>query len=57
MESVVTLLLIARWQQVHDDMIGDTAWIAIFRDDHKELWRMQAQVDDDRIRRAGPALG
>jgi hypothetical protein len=25
MESIVTPLLIARWQQVHDDMIGDIA--------------------------------
>jgi hypothetical protein len=36
MESIVTTLLITRWRQVHDDMIGDIAWIAIFRDDHKE---------------------
>jgi hypothetical protein len=36
MESIVTPLLIARWQQVHDDMIGDIAWIAIFRGDRKE---------------------
>jgi hypothetical protein len=36
MESIVTPLLIARWQQVHDVMIGDIAWISIFRDDHKE---------------------
>jgi hypothetical protein len=34
MEAIVTSLLIARWQRVHDDMIGDIAWIAIYRDDH-----------------------
>ena len=37
MEAVVTSLLIARWQRVHEDMIGDIAWIAIYRDDHKEF--------------------
>ena len=37
MEAIVTSLLIARWQRVHDDMIGDIAWIAIYRDDHKEF--------------------
>jgi hypothetical protein len=35
-ESIVIPLLIVRWQQVHDDMIGDAAWIAIFRDDHRD---------------------
>jgi hypothetical protein len=31
MESIVAPLLVVRWQQVHDDMVGDIAWIAIFR--------------------------
>jgi hypothetical protein len=35
-ESIVTPLLIVRWQQVHDDMVGDAAWIAIFRHDHRD---------------------
>jgi hypothetical protein len=35
--AVVTSLLIAtRWRQVHDDIVGDVAWIAIFRHDHKD---------------------
>jgi hypothetical protein len=37
MEAIVTSLLVARWQRVHDDMIGDIAWIAIYRDDHTEF--------------------
>jgi hypothetical protein len=36
MESIVTPLLIARRQQVHEDMIGDIAWIAAFRNDREE---------------------
>jgi hypothetical protein len=36
MEAIVAPLLIARWRHIHDDMIGDIAWIAIFRDDHKD---------------------
>jgi hypothetical protein len=35
-ESVVTPLLIIRWRQVHDDMIRDAAWVAIFRHDHRD---------------------
>jgi hypothetical protein len=31
MEAIVTSILITRWQRVHDDMIGDIAWIAIYR--------------------------
>ena len=45
MESIVTPLLIARCQQVHDDMIGDIAWIAIFRDDHKECRPRLTMID------------
>jgi hypothetical protein len=30
MEAIVTSILITRWQRVHDDMIGDIAWIAIY---------------------------
>ena len=37
MEAIVTSLLITRWQRVHEDMIGDIAWIAIYRDDHKDF--------------------
>ena len=34
-EAIVTSLLTTRWQRVHEDMIGDIAWIAIYSDDHK----------------------
>jgi hypothetical protein len=37
MEAIVTSLLIAKWQRVHDNMIGDIAWIAIYRADHEEF--------------------
>jgi hypothetical protein len=58
MEAIVTNLLIARWQRVHDDMIGDIAWIAIYRDDHKEYGECRPDlqmVDPDE--RSGPLEG
>jgi hypothetical protein len=55
MEAIVTNLLIARWQQVHDDMIGDIAWIAIYRDDHKEYGECQPDLQIvDLDKRSGP---
>ena len=34
-EATVTSLLTTRWQRVHEDMIGDAAWKAIYSADHK----------------------
>jgi hypothetical protein len=50
MESIVALLLIARWRQIHDDIIGDVAWIAIFRNDrtdHGECRPNMEMIDPD----------
>jgi hypothetical protein len=35
-EAIVTSLLTNRWRQVHDDIVGYAAWIAIFRHDHED---------------------
>ena len=37
MEAIVTSILITRWQRVHEDMIGDIAWIATYRNDYKDF--------------------
>jgi hypothetical protein len=53
MEAIVTPLLVVRWRQIHDDIVGDIASIAIFRGDRKQRpRRMQARPGDDRPRRA-----
>ena len=56
MEAIVTSILITRWQRVHDDMIGDIAWIAIYRDDHKDFGECRPDMQRITPRASGVPL-